>query len=341
MGKREEIARQLRLEIESGQLGPGGRIPSEYELAERFGVNKTTANKAVAALVAEGALERGRRGSGTFVRRRNSFRGKIMFIVSIEHPYYARIAHGAQRAALARGYLTTLAAPPPEELNEFVSRLSPAVTQGVLTATYGLLAEPDGVPVIHLDREFPPEARPRFLVNSDGYGGMRLVVEEFLRLGHRELVLLCHNHQSSRELGFVDALARAGVPDAGKRVMRISAGQVASARLLDELFARNPGVTGVATDSDDIAFGLLDAMRRKGLDMPGDISVSGFGNVPPFSQSLELTSVEQHPFDMGVFAANRLLDLIEGTRQDASFCELLPCELVRRHSIIPVAACPG
>lgn len=60
------IAEELRADIAEGRIDFGARLPSENELAERFGVNRQTARQAVAALAAEGMVE-ARRGSGTFV----------------------------------------------------------------------------------------------------------------------------------------------------------------------------------------------------------------------------------------------------------------------------------
>lgn len=60
------IAEELRLEIDGGRLHAGDRLPTEHLLAERFGVNRHTARRAIAALAAEGLVE-SRRGSGTFV----------------------------------------------------------------------------------------------------------------------------------------------------------------------------------------------------------------------------------------------------------------------------------
>jgi GntR family transcriptional regulator, phosphonate transport system regulatory protein len=60
------IAEELRREIVSGAKEPGSRLPSEGELAERFGVHRNTVRQAVAALVAE-HLVVSRRGSGSFV----------------------------------------------------------------------------------------------------------------------------------------------------------------------------------------------------------------------------------------------------------------------------------
>jgi GntR family transcriptional regulator, phosphonate transport system regulatory protein len=60
------IAEELRREIVGGSRAPGTKLPSEGELAERFGVHRNTIRQAVAALAAE-HLVVSRRGSGTFV----------------------------------------------------------------------------------------------------------------------------------------------------------------------------------------------------------------------------------------------------------------------------------
>jgi GntR family transcriptional regulator, phosphonate transport system regulatory protein len=60
------IADDVRREIVDGALPAGARLPSETELAERFGVHRNTVRQAVAALAAD-QLVVARRGSGTFV----------------------------------------------------------------------------------------------------------------------------------------------------------------------------------------------------------------------------------------------------------------------------------
>ncbi|MEJ1230906.1 MAG: phosphonate metabolism transcriptional regulator PhnF [Galbitalea sp.] len=60
------IADELRGEIVGGVTPAGSRLPTEAELAERFGVNRHTVRQAVAALAAENLVV-ARRGSGTYV----------------------------------------------------------------------------------------------------------------------------------------------------------------------------------------------------------------------------------------------------------------------------------
>jgi GntR family transcriptional regulator len=60
------IGEEIRAAVENGQLAPGQRLPSELELAERFGVTRMTIRQALDPLERTGLLVR-RRGAGTFV----------------------------------------------------------------------------------------------------------------------------------------------------------------------------------------------------------------------------------------------------------------------------------
>lgn len=62
----KSIADSLRAEIAAGHYRPGDRLPTEAELAARFGVNRHTVRHAIASLAETGVL-RTRRGAGVFV----------------------------------------------------------------------------------------------------------------------------------------------------------------------------------------------------------------------------------------------------------------------------------
>jgi DNA-binding FadR family transcriptional regulator len=62
----EKVISSLRREIESGNLTPGSKLPTEPALTEQFGVSRTVVREAIAALKADGLLEP-RQGAGVFV----------------------------------------------------------------------------------------------------------------------------------------------------------------------------------------------------------------------------------------------------------------------------------
>ena len=67
------IRDDLRGRLDAGEWGPGQRLPSETELAARYGVARMTIRQAVGALASEGAVVR-RQGLGTFATDRRPTR---------------------------------------------------------------------------------------------------------------------------------------------------------------------------------------------------------------------------------------------------------------------------
>lgn len=69
MPRYQQIARQLKIAIEHGELKPGARLPSSRTWSQELGISRSTVENAYAELVAQGWLER-RGQAGTFVSAR-------------------------------------------------------------------------------------------------------------------------------------------------------------------------------------------------------------------------------------------------------------------------------
>lgn len=67
--KYRQVADRLRGAIQSGELRPGEALPTEKQLAERYGVSRPTVRAALGLLRTEGLID-ARQGSGAFVRLR-------------------------------------------------------------------------------------------------------------------------------------------------------------------------------------------------------------------------------------------------------------------------------
>lgn len=62
-----QVKQYILDEISRGRLLPGGKVESETEISEKFGISRVTVRKAYGELVDEGYLVR-KRGKGTFLR---------------------------------------------------------------------------------------------------------------------------------------------------------------------------------------------------------------------------------------------------------------------------------
>jgi len=75
----QQIKALLTQSLISGEWGPGAAIPSEMELAARFGVSQGTVRKAIDELAAENIVMR-RQGKGTFVATHSEDIVKLRFL---------------------------------------------------------------------------------------------------------------------------------------------------------------------------------------------------------------------------------------------------------------------
>jgi DNA-binding GntR family transcriptional regulator len=69
----QRIAADLRAQITSGELAPDAQLPTEHELADRYGVARQTVRNGIGVLVSEGLVV-ARRPLGHFVRRREQMK---------------------------------------------------------------------------------------------------------------------------------------------------------------------------------------------------------------------------------------------------------------------------
>ncbi|HMO68813.1 MAG TPA: substrate-binding domain-containing protein, partial [Novosphingobium sp.] len=103
-------------------------------------------------------------------------------------------------------------------------------------------------------------------------------------LGHRRIGFIAgpedDRRARARELGFIDAMAEQGLERGAEIVAQgdftLASGEDA-ARLLLEV---SPRPTAILAANDAMAAGALRAIRAAGLDVPGDISVMGLGDIP-------------------------------------------------------------
>ena len=173
-------------------------------------------------------------------------------------------------------------------------------------------------------------------IGATNWAGGLSATEHLLGLGHRRIGfiagprrLLCSR---ARLDGHRAALEAAGLPLADELVRRgdfyHESGFVEGGALLD--LDRPP--TAIFASSDQMAFGVYEAVRQRGLRVPADVSVVGFDDLPQARwSSPPLTTVRQPLVQMGVLAARTVLRLARGEEIESPRLELAT-ELVVRDS---------
>lgn len=174
------------------------------------------------------------------------------------------------------------------------------------------------------------------VVNAANATGTTAAIEHLAGLGHRRIGfvtgLLEVDSAQKRLEAYRASLAQLDIEVDEDLVFRgnflVASGRRAAKRLLA---LPNPP-TAIMTSSDTEAFGVLQAARELGLDIPGDLSVVGFDDIPEAGNMTPgLTTVRQPMDEMGRTAAQLLLDEMAG-RDAARGTVDLPTELIVRGS---------
>jgi LacI family transcriptional regulator len=117
--------------------------------------------------------------------------------------------------------------------------------------------------------------------------GAQRLTRHLLDLGHRRIAYLAGPEERTttrhRLEGHRAALRAAGLPDAPDLVLHGGYDRGSGYTATRELLRREPGLTAVAAANDAVALGACAALREQGLAVPGDVSVTGFDDLP-FSQ---------------------------------------------------------
>lgn len=139
----------------------------------------------------------------------------------------------------------------------------------------------------------------------------------------------------SREQGFHDACAEAGITPDESAILRGGFSIDSGEKLCEKLVGEHPEVDAIVCATDDIALGAMASLRERGLRVPEDVQVTGLGdNDVSRVVSPALSTVHLGYRTSGVSAARMLVDaMARGEHLNRVMCmgyEVLPRESTLR-----------
>jgi len=303
------------------------------DVSRRAGVSRSTVSRVVAGngyvseakrhAIEQAIAELGYRPN-TLAQALRSNRSNVIgtVLVDVGTTYFANVVYGLQQATRAAGKALMVSSGYADQdqearaVIELVDRSCDGIVvylEKPMRADAVEILRRARIPVVSIGRNQCPVSRGT--VSVDNFGGARSAMLHLLAQGHRKIVHL------TGQPDFGDTVARLAGIEAALRDYGLSSsdihvvsgdysqefGYAATTRLLGE----GRAVTAIFAGDDDMAAGVLLALRDGGRDVPGDISVIGFDDAfharhmwPP------LTTVRQPTQQLGMAAASMLLDLI-------------------------------
>ncbi|MDP1715256.1 MAG: substrate-binding domain-containing protein [Anaerolineales bacterium] len=194
-------------------------------------------------------------------------------------------------------------------------------------------------------RVFEPAPVVSFAVRAEGVssfiadneGGMRAVIRHLIEIhGYKRIAFIRapkgHIDADQRFNAYQEELQAHNIRFDEKLVMEgdytPQSGRAAVRTLLDE---RGIRIRAIAASNDRMAFGVLEALQQRGIQVPDSIALTGFDDISEAqSMGVPLTTVRQSFYETGRLAFEALLKRINGGQVDD--INIIPADLVVRWS---------
>ncbi|MDT0567380.1 LacI family DNA-binding transcriptional regulator [Streptomyces sp. DSM 3412] len=317
-------------------MARGSTRPTSRDVAQAAGVSQAAVSLVLGdkwrGRVSETTAERVRQAARELGYRPNlaarnlrlgRTRTVLLVVPALTTEFFAGVYTGAARVAARHGFGVVLY-PSPEGVgparDPFAS--AQAALDGVIASSMAADAltaiRGDQLPLVMLDSD-PEGSLGAATVNLDIRDGVRQVAEHLLALGHRDFLHLAADipswtfHVRARELA-----ARVGsVPGASLRTaaapISIEGALAAAEAALTETGGAQGRPTAVVCDDDKLAAGVYKAVRRLGLRIPEDVSVTGLDDLAlATALDPELTTVRLDSELFGERGMEALLAVLDG-----------------------------
>ncbi len=271
-------------------------------------------------------------------------------IPDIERPFFASVVSGIQQVATNAGYRVMICQSNETHQMEVynIQALVANRVDGLLvchsreTETFDHIKLPyrKGIPIIHFDRVCEEIATSKVI--QDDVVGAQAVVEHLLEQGCRRIAILAGPSGlliSKRRIeGYQAAMAAHGIPVRPEWVAYGDFRSETALAALDHWLALQELPDAIFSIYDGGAVDLLVALQQKGIPVPGEIAIAGFGNESVTGVVTPgLTTFDQHPRQIGQTAAQLFLDELVNSDGTHAKTLVIKGDLIVRPSSLKLA----
>jgi LacI family transcriptional regulator len=265
-------------------------------------------------------------------------------IPDITNPFYPAFERGIQDIADQSGYdlITYNTDGIAEKEQRCLRSIQQGRADGVIVVLFHLSAREllplldMNIAVVRLEAERKqPGQRPLDDLFVDNIAAATAAVSYLIKAGHRRIGMIAGElgPGQTRLLGYRQALEREGITFLPELVrsgdFTVESGQ----HWAKQLLSLWPRPTAIFAANDMMAMGTLAAARNAGLQVPHDLAIVGFDNVPSAALvTPALTTISLHEEQIGRRAASLLIERLEGRAPEHGRSEEQPFELIVRES---------
>lgn len=266
----------------------------------------------------------------------------------LQNPFYSELICGIESRLRQSGYHMILSGVEKGEgyLDTSMQRnLDGAIITGIYQESFYEELKKLRMPIVLVD-SYINDSHFHIVGIDDELGGY-MATRHCIERGHTNIALVTglirkDGVVEKRFLGYKRALKEAGLfynPDhVFEHSVTYEYGHEAGRLIAD----KHPEITAVFATSDLMAMGVMAGLKDEGLEVPGQVSVIGFDDIPVARMCTPpLTTINQDAIARGIMAADRLLTAIEnpedGLPPERS---IMPLSLIERHTVLQVHPLP-
>jgi DNA-binding LacI/PurR family transcriptional regulator len=176
-------------------------------------------------------------------------------------------------------------------------------------------------------------------VSIDDYKGAQTAAQHLLEMGHTDIAIMVgqreHDYNfdvtAQRRAGFLSVLEEQKIAFSPAHELVANFDSHTAELAMDEFLTRKKLPTAIFCLSDEMAFGVLKSVRKKGLRVPEDISVIGFDD-HEYSEIFGLTTIAQPVQFLGQLAATQIVSKIENAEAKSAQMAV-PTSLIVRETV--------
>lgn len=258
----------------------------------------------------------------------------------LENPFYSEVVSGIESELRKHNYHFILSGVDKGRsyLDITMQRnLDGAIIMGIYHEKFYEELKQVNIPIVLIDSYINDTAFRK--IGIDDTAGGKLATDYLIANGHTNIALVTGTIKKDgvvekRFLGYKSALQEAGLFYDSDYVFEDSVSYehgVAAGKTIAE---KHPDITAVFATADMMAFGVISGLTAGGRNVPEDVSVVGFDDIPMARMFMpQLTTVRQDIKAKGITAARCLLDTIDGIAPNGPEKLMLPLELVERQTV--------
>jgi LacI family transcriptional regulator len=252
-------------------------------------------------------------------RNRSDIVGVV--VDTVTEPFFAHILDAVLRALRSRGRLALLATVDSTSQLDAIDALQNNRRIDGLVIILPLASSLEWVrrtvyrvPTVHVDLQYDLDVHG---ISVNNCQGAYIATEHLISLGHHRIGIITGRRDipvgPMRLAGYRAALESHGLPFDESLVAAGDFSFDSGRRCTEQLLALENPPTAIFACDDQMAFGVINTLRGRGLRVPDDISVIGFDDtVDAARYSPPLTTIRQPLHKMGELAGEYVCRLIDG-----------------------------